>query len=36
VEAFQEVFTPHMAQILGDVPNYMNTPPEIQISTVKI
>ena len=36
VTAFQEAFTPHAAQIVGDVPNYTNAQPTIQISTIKI
>jgi uncharacterized protein (TIGR02118 family) len=36
VAVFQEAFTPHAAQIVGDVPNYTNSEPTIQISTVKI
>jgi uncharacterized protein (TIGR02118 family) len=36
VGAFQETFTPHAAQIVGDVPNYTDSEPTIQISTVKI
>jgi uncharacterized protein (TIGR02118 family) len=34
--AFQEAFTPHAPQIVGDIPNYTNSQPTIQISTVKI
>ncbi len=36
VNAFQEAFTPHAAQIVGDIPNYTDAEPTIQISTVKI
>jgi uncharacterized protein (TIGR02118 family) len=36
VAAFQEAFTPHTAQIFGDVPNYTDTRPTIQISAVRI
>jgi uncharacterized protein (TIGR02118 family) len=36
VAAFQEAFTPHAAQIVADVPNYTDSQPTIQISTVKI
>ena len=36
VGAFQEAFMPHAAQIVGDVPNYTNSEPTIQISAVKI
>jgi uncharacterized protein (TIGR02118 family) len=34
--AFQKAFTPHAEQIVGDIPNYTDTQPTIQISTVKI
>jgi uncharacterized protein (TIGR02118 family) len=36
VEAFQKAFTPHIAQIQGDVPKYTDSQPTIQISNVKI
>jgi uncharacterized protein (TIGR02118 family) len=36
VATFQEAFAPHTAQIFGDIPNYTDTRPTIQISTVKI
>ena len=36
VEAFQKAFGPHAAQIRGDVPNYTDSLPTIQISNVKI
>jgi uncharacterized protein (TIGR02118 family) len=36
VAAFQEAFTPHAAAILADIPNYTDTQPTVQISTVKI
>ena len=36
VEAFQESFGPHAQAILGDIPNYTNTQPTIQISEVKL
>ena len=36
VEAFQECFGPHAQAILGDIPNYTNTQPTIQISNVKL
>ncbi len=35
VDAFQEAFTPHATQIVGDIPNYTNSEPTIQISIVK-
>ena len=36
VEAFQKALEPHAAAIMGDIPNYTNTQPVIQISEVKI
>ncbi len=36
VEAFQSAFGPHTQEIMGDVPNYTNVQPVIQISEVKI
>ena len=36
VAAFQKAFTPHAAQILGDIPNYTDSQPTVQISIVKI
>lgn len=36
VEAFQQAFGPHADAILGDIPNYTNTQPTIQISEVKL
>ena len=35
-EAFQQSFGPHAQAILGDIPNYTNTQPTIQISEVKM
>jgi uncharacterized protein (TIGR02118 family) len=35
LDAFQKAFGPHAAQIVGDIPNYTNTQPTIQISSVK-
>jgi uncharacterized protein (TIGR02118 family) len=34
VDAFQKAFGPHAAAIMGDVPNYTNIQPIIQISNV--
>ena len=34
IEAFQNAFGPVADQILGDVPNYTNSQPEMQISEV--
>ncbi|UCF89807.1 MAG: EthD family reductase [Desulfobacterales bacterium] len=36
VEAFQAAFGPHAQAIMGDVPNYTDTQPTVQISEVKI
>ena len=35
VEAFQQAWGPHAEAIVGDVPNYTNTQPTIQVSEVK-
>jgi uncharacterized protein (TIGR02118 family) len=36
VQAFQTAFGPHSKEIMGDIPNYTNLQPVIQISEVKI
>lgn len=36
VEAFQVAFAPHAPALLGDIPNFTNTQPTIQISEVKM
>ena len=36
VDAFQTAFGPHTQAIMGDIPNYTNTQPTIQISEVKL
>ena len=36
VEAFQQAFGPHAPAIVGDIPNYTNTQPTIQVSEVKL
>ena len=36
VEAFQQAFGQHAAEIVGDIPNYTNTKPTIQVSEVKL
>ena len=36
VEAFQTAFNPHAAEIMGDIPNYTDIEPAIQVSEVKI
>ena len=36
VAAFQGAFTPHVTEILGDIPNYTNVQPVIQISEITL
>jgi uncharacterized protein (TIGR02118 family) len=36
VEAFQAGFGPHLTEIMGDIPNYTNASPLIQISDVVV
>ena len=36
VAAFQSAFGPHAAEIMGDIPNYTNVQPTIQVSEVKL
>jgi uncharacterized protein (TIGR02118 family) len=36
IQSFQAAFGPHAAEITGDIPNYTNTQPAIQISEVKL
>jgi uncharacterized protein (TIGR02118 family) len=36
VAAFQASFGPHVNEIVGDVPNYTNIEPTIQVSEVKM
>lgn len=36
VESFQAGFAPHMQEILGDIPNYTNLTPVLQISEVVV
>src|SRR5262245_53167067 len=36
VEAFQKAFGPHADQIGGDIKNYTDAPPVIQISEIKV
>ena len=36
VEAFQAAIEPHMQSIMGDIPNFTDTEPVIQISEVKL
>ena len=34
-EDFQAAFTPHMKEIMGDIPNFTKIQPTIQISEIK-
>lgn len=36
IEAFNNAFGPNAAQIMGDIPNYTNIEPVIQISEVMV
>ena len=36
VEAFQAAFGPHAAEIMGDIANYTDVQPVVQISEVKM
>lgn len=36
VESFQAAFGPHTAEIMGDIPNYTNITPVMQISEVVV
>jgi uncharacterized protein (TIGR02118 family) len=36
VEAFQTAFGPHAESIMGDIPNYTDIQPTIQVSEVKM
>ncbi|MGZ3578920.1 MAG: EthD family reductase [Syntrophales bacterium] len=36
VEAFQAAFGPHAPAIMGDIPNYTDIQPTIQVSEVKM
>lgn len=36
VEASQRAFGPHAEAIVGDIPNYTNTQPAIQVSEIKL
>lgn len=36
IEAFQAGFGPHAAEILGDIPNYTDIAPVVQISEVVV
>ena len=36
VEAFEGAFGPYAGEIMGDIPNYTNVQPTIQVSDVKL
>lgn len=36
VDDFQAAFGPHADEILGDIPNYTNIEPTVQVSDVKM
>ena len=36
VEAFQKSWGPHAQAIVGDIPNFTNTQPTVQVSEVKL
>ena len=36
VDAFQKAFGPHAEAIMGDIPNYTNSQPTVQISQIKM
>lgn len=36
VGGFQAAFGPHAAEIMGDISNYTNTTPTVQISEIKL
>lgn len=36
VDEFQAAMAPHEAELMGDIPNYTNVQPIIQISAVKV
>jgi uncharacterized protein (TIGR02118 family) len=36
VAAFEKAFGPHATEILGDIPNYTNTQPVIQIAEITL
>jgi len=35
-DSFQKAFGPHASEILGDIPNYTNAQPTIQVSEIKL
>lgn len=36
IDDFQNAFGPNAEQIMGDIPNYTNSSPVIQISEIKV
>jgi uncharacterized protein (TIGR02118 family) len=36
LESFQQSFPPHAKELLGDIPNFTNTHPVVQVSDVKM
>ena len=36
VDSFQNAFGPNAEKIMGDIPNFTNTQPQIQISEIKL
>jgi uncharacterized protein (TIGR02118 family) len=36
MESFQGAFGPHAATVMGDLPNFCNEPPTVQISDVRL
>ena len=36
VEAYQRGFSPHVQEIMGDIPNYTDVSPVVQISEVVV
>ena len=36
VEAFQAAFAPHMVEIMGDMPNYTDRQPPVQINQIVV
>ena len=35
VPAFEQAFGPHLGEIMGDIPNYTDAAPQLQISEAK-
>jgi uncharacterized protein (TIGR02118 family) len=36
IEAFQGAFGPHLAEIMGDIPNFTKATPLVQISEIRM